>query len=598
MLRKLLTIVFLMTLSLSAVAQIVPNRTGEPPILKCVKKAPGNEITIQWDAPASIGPCFSQYGIYIAKGNRDGPYVKIDSISFSASGTRTLNPSFGGDVFVFLVNEQSCNVGAPIALTSDTLDNIVPQAAPAVRYLTVENDKATIFWEPAANPEVSAYVIYSNVNNFNTPIDTVLGRLNTSFTDLNSDPSNTIAVYRLRVLEFCEADTGLLGNITPSYNSILLENSPEEPCNRATTLTWNGYNNQNIGVLGYIVEYSTDGGNTYTRKDSLSESARSYVFNGLEVNKSNCIRVRAVLPGGLFSSSNLICIVGAGITPVENHYIQKINVRPASIQLEYIADASAPFVELVLERSSNGQSFNVLTTGVSVQQPVAGGPFLIEDFSPLINRTSYWYRVTVKNVCNSNYSTAPSKTIFLEGENNGLDNLLTYDELIVDSSVVISYDLLTVNGTDTIVVGTAGSPGELKDEDVYGNNQFAEICYVVRGTYSFGNNPLRPAGDFTSLSNQVCLKPLPQAFVPNAFAPEGTNKVFRPILSFASNENYLFEVFNRFGEKVFTSNKPGQGWDGNYKGSSAALDSYLYYVTFTGLDNNTYNRTGYVILVR
>lgn len=598
MLRKLLTIVSLMTLSLSAIAQIVPTRTGEPPALKCVKKAPGNEITIQWDAPANIGPCFSQYAVYISKGNRLGPYIKTDSIGTSASGTLTLNPAFGGDVFVILVNEQNCNVPASISLTSDTLDNIVPQAAPTVRNLTVENDKATIFWEPAVNPEVAAYVIYSNVNNFNTPIDTVLGRFNTSFTDLNSDPSNTIAVYRLRVLEFCEADTGLLGNITPSYNSILLENSPEEPCNRATTLTWNGYNNQSAGVLGYIVEYSLDGGNTYIRKDSLPESSRSYVFNGLEVNKSNCIRVRAVLPGDLFSSSNLICIVGAGITPVENHFIQSINVGAASIKLEYIADPSAPFNELVLERSANGRSFNVLTTGVSIQQPVAGGPFVIEDFSPLINRTSYWYRVTVKNVCSSTYSTTPAKSIFLEGENKGLDNLLTYDELVVDSSVVITYELLSVNGTDTSIVGTAANPGELTDEGVYSNNRFAEVCYIVRGTYNFGNNPQRPSGDFRSLSNQVCLKPLPQAFVPNAFAPDGTNKVFRPILAFASNENYLFEVFNRFGEKVFSSNRPGQGWDGNYKGSSAALDSYLYYVTFTGLDNNIYNRTGYVILVR
>lgn len=594
---------FLATVSLwvlflgSAIAQIVPNRTGEPPELVCVKRALANQISIQWNAPANTGPCFNQYVIYIAKGDRTGPYEKLDSISASTSGTLTLNPSFAGNVYVFMVNEQNCNGAAPTVLTSDTLDNIVPQPAPVITLLTVENDKATISWQASSNPEVSAYVIYSNVNNFNTPIDTVLGRLNTSYTDLSSDPSNTIAVYRIRSLEFCEADTGLLSNITPSYNTILVNKTEEEPCARATTLSWNGYNNQALGVEGYIVEYSTDAGNSFTTRTTLPSAAREYIFSDLETGIATCIRIRAVLPGGLFSSSNLTCIVGSGVAPVKNHFIQNISVEPDGIVMEYIPDGSASFGEIVVERSANGQSFSILTTAVSIQRPLPSGPFVIKDFSALINRSSYWYKVSVRNICNNTFTTLPAKNIFLEGKNNGLDNTLTFEDLIVDSSEVSSYEIYRITGTDTLFLTQTVSDREIIDRGVFSNNNFAEACYLVKGIHQF-DSPNRPATTFTSISNAVCLKPRPQAFVPNAFAPEGTNRIFRPILAFASDENYLFEVFNRFGEKVFSSNIPGRGWDGQYDGSPSPLDSYIYHVKFTGLDGVEYSRTGVVILVR
>jgi gliding motility-associated-like protein len=594
---------FLATVSLwilflgSSIAQIVPNRTGTPPELVCVKRAPANQISIQWNAPANTGPCFSQYAIYVAKGDRTGPYEKLDSVSASTSGTLNLNPSFAGNVYVFMVNEQSCNGAAPTVLTSDTLDNIVPQPAPIITLVTVENDKATINWQASANPEVAAYVIYSNVNNFNTPIDTVFGRLNTSYTDFRSSPSDTIAVYRIRSLEFCEADTGLLSNITPSYNTILVNKTEEEPCARSTTLSWNGYNNQSLGVDSYVVEYSTDAGNTFTTKATLPSTAREYIFSDLETGVVTCIRVKAVLPGGFFSNSNLTCIVGSGIAPVRNHFIQNISVESDGIVLEYIPDGSASFGEIAVERSTNGQSFSILTSGVSIQRPDPAGPFIIKDFSPLINRSSYWYKVSVRNICNNTFTTLPAKTIFLSGKNNGLDNTLTFEDLIVDSSEVKSYELYRITGTDTLFLAQTVSVREIIDKGVFSDNNFAEACYLVKGVHQF-DSPNRPVSPFTSVSNVVCLKPRPQAFVPNAFAPEGTNKIFRPILAFASNENYLFEVFNRFGEKVFSSNIPGKGWDGQYKGSPSPLDSYIYHVRFTGLDGLEYTRTGVVILVR
>jgi hypothetical protein len=593
---KYLIAFLLIVPAFGALAQINPSRTGNPPELLCVKNEPSNQIQIQWNPPFDVGPCFRQYGVYISRGNRNGPYEKVDSIAGSGAGFLIINPAFVGNVYVFMVNEQSCNNPPPTGLSSDTLDNIIPQPAVSIRNLTVDNDRPVLNWVPASNPEVAAYVIYSNINNFNTPIDTVFGRLNNTWVDVTADPGEEIAVYRVRPLEFCEADTGLLGNITPSYNTIRVQASTEEPCTRAVTLTWNGYNNQGNGVLGYSVEFSNDAGNSFSVRESLPESARTYVYDALPVGAVTCIRIAAILPGGLVSNSNLLCIVGSGVAPVEVHYIKNLSVGAESVQIEYASDPNASFGELVLERSTNGQVFNVLTSGVSIQQPVPGGPFVIQDFSPLTNRTAYWYRVSARNQCNDTYSTLPAKTIFLKGQNKGLDNQLEWTAFLLDNAQLVSYELLRIQEGDTLVVFSGTDLSKL-DQGVYAGDNFQTSCYIIRYKFEF-DAANRPAGELSGLSNVVCLQPRPQAFVPNAFAPQGVNRIFRPILTFSKPDNYLFEVFNRNGEKVFSTDRPGQGWDGVYKNVIAPLDSYIYTVRFTGFDDIEYTRTGFVLLVK
>ncbi len=65
--------------------------------------------------------------------------------------------------------------------------------------------------------------------------------------------------------------------------------------------------------------------------------------------------------------------------------------------------------------------------------------------------------------------------------------------------------------------------------------------------------------------------------VPNAFSPngDGLNDVFR--IEHLEFERLLeFKIFNRYGQLVFETRNPRQGWDGNYKGKSADAGVYYY----------------------
>ncbi len=89
--------------------------------------------------------------------------------------------------------------------------------------------------------------------------------------------------------------------------------------------------------------------------------------------------------------------------------------------------------------------------------------------------------------------------------------------------------------------------------------------------------------------------------IPNAFTPngDGLNDVFKATTSDIYKLN--FEIYNTWGERVFKTNNPQQGWDGNYKGKPCPNGAYLYKVSFNGFSNKqlkTYNFKGNVSLLR
>ena len=97
-------------------------------------------------------------------------------------------------------------------------------------------------------------------------------------------------------------------------------------------------------------------------------------------------------------------------------------------------------------------------------------------------------------------------------------------------------------------------------------------------------------------SNDIVRLTVPNAFTPNG---DGLNDVFTPIISNITQVKYYkFEVYNRWGEVVFESNKPGDGWDGKYKGKLAQFGTYSWKVSYDVTDQGTTKADGHVTLVK
>jgi len=73
---------------------------------------------------------------------------------------------------------------------------------------------------------------------------------------------------------------------------------------------------------------------------------------------------------------------------------------------------------------------------------------------------------------------------------------------------------------------------------------------------------------------------------PNAFTPNGDelNDVFRPVLQCPA-ESYSLKIFNRWGQMIFETNEPSEGWDGTKNGKIVEHGTYAWtiYYKYTGV---------------
>jgi gliding motility-associated-like protein len=98
---------------------------------------------------------------------------------------------------------------------------------------------------------------------------------------------------------------------------------------------------------------------------------------------------------------------------------------------------------------------------------------------------------------------------------------------------------------------------------------------------------------------EVCVDPATVIHIPNAFTPDGDgiNDFWLPVGIGLSD--YELIIYNRWGESIFHTNDPDQGWDGNYDYEPAPMGGYAYKIIFrkaaTGVKES---RSGMLILVR
>lgn len=93
-----------------------------------------------------------------------------------------------------------------------------------------------------------------------------------------------------------------------------------------------------------------------------------------------------------------------------------------------------------------------------------------------------------------------------------------------------------------------------------------------------------------------CLEGL---FVPNAFTPnqDGQNDVFKPAVH-ASVVAYQLNIYNRWGELVFTTNNPMNGWDGKSRSLEQPQGVYIWQIKYHFTGGYPQIRKGTVMLSR
>ncbi|MCB9171103.1 MAG: gliding motility-associated C-terminal domain-containing protein [Flavobacteriales bacterium] len=100
---------------------------------------------------------------------------------------------------------------------------------------------------------------------------------------------------------------------------------------------------------------------------------------------------------------------------------------------------------------------------------------------------------------------------------------------------------------------------------------------VLGGTYDVCLDVVDQYGCVDTLCKVVEVL-VPTFYMPNAFTPngDGTNDVLRPVTIGMVPEDHRFSVYDRWGQIIFDSTDPEEGWDGSFRNGGTTLPQGVY----------------------
>lgn len=495
--------------------------------------------------------------------------------------------------------EASYNCPGATILQSDTIDNKTP-STPLIINVDVTPGEDIIFnWEPSPSPQTAFYIIYYYFPNNGTtrPLDTVYGRFNTTYTDLGADPTTQSLYYTVAAVDSCG---GISSFNTEPHNTILLQ-ATTTACQKQIDLSWNKYNNWPIGVKEYQIFASINLG-AYILVGSVDTSTTTFAFSGFNDGDSVCIHIRAISADDtlVVSNSNIVCLKASVVQPPSFNFITNATVDIDNhISVTWMIDTTAELTFYKIERSGNNVTFSTIEQ-INAPNPLNAFEAYIDSGDILPENNAYYYQVTAVDSCQNQYKAPYVKTICLKGElyDYYIGNL-TWNDFELQGATVISYNLYRNYGSGYQLIRTFP----------FGTNTYSDslqqflaekgiFCYRIEAVYNLDLPDANYQATLSSWSNEMCIIHRPIIYIPNAFAPNGLNNVFKPTIIYGEPKAYTMTIFNRWGGEVFESNDPNIGWDGTDHGKEAQQGGYAYLIQFHANDGVKVERKGMVLLVR
>jgi gliding motility-associated-like protein len=177
-------------------------------------------------------------------------------------------------------------------------------------------------------------------------------------------------------------------------------------------------------------------------------------------------------------------------------------------------------------------------------------------------------------------------------------NLLRWSPFSMEYGTVYSYQIYRiVDDTPELISSVPSNILLYKDEvNGYNPNEADIRYYVVAQVYI--ELPDGTTKAVFSQSNTILIEQQSKIFMPNAFAPEGTNDLFKPVMVFAENSTFQMVIYDRWGKLLFQTTDPEAGWDGRNGGNIMRQGVYTYVVRVTQLNSDVVEQRGTVLLIR
>jgi gliding motility-associated-like protein len=216
------------------------------------------------------------------------------------------------------------------------------------------------------------------------------------------------------------------------------------------------------------------------------------------------------------------------------------------------------------------------------------------------SQAGQYYRLRSQDNCGNWVQSNSTQTLVLQGRaQERFTNEIRWQAPNWSDGNVEEYEIYRIVGSDTQRLQNLDANTLRYEEQVNIRNLVeANICYFIRAWISLS----LPNGSrrwVQTQSNLLCLDQDPTVQLPNAFAPDGQNRWFKPVVTFGRNlSQYSLRIYDRYGQLLFESNQWHQGWDGTHQGRPVPAGSYVYQLACTLPDGEQIFKQGNVQLLR
>ena len=524
-------------------------------------------------------------------------------------------------LFVFLLAHLFTNAQIELDLKAVSVDT------------TTTSQNITLTWQFDPNvTDVEVFACNSNCidvqNNYNTVALVNMNMSLLEWSDIVTDPGASQIYYCIAGRDAAGHTNS--GKTAPKNNMVLKVSSSVAICRNVLSLSWNPYiryvnfswftGSVNImDTLDYYIFYREKIiGTPWIFLDSVTNidpatTIISYQTPYLKNNTDYEFVVQAVSRTDTMRPfSNIAeCRTGFEIhTPVAVEITCVSVIDDNSIEINVQTDdfSGQPFQKLYLLRDkSNKEVWRTDSLSFKVIDSMnynSTDEYLFKDENADTQSGLHYYRAVADNLCRTNDSSNVLTNIYLYGRRvEKYADSLRFSQVEIPFIQSYNYDLFRVVYDNEILI--TGGLTMTNNRSVHVDvmpfmNDGAAIKYLIKSD-----------DGCSSVSNIWTIDHEPLIQFPNAFYPLSMNienRTFYPILRFPSEDNYLFIIYNQWGQEVYRSTVPPvfgdyenpQGrWDGTFRGKDCPPGFYAYKISYSFNEGaEKYGDTGSVMLVR
>lgn len=484
-------------------------------------------------------------------------------------------------VSLVVEDDNGCTDTLKNGQTITVFDTLTPQSPTVYRVTVQQNNSVKLEFAPYSNPNFAAYQIYrSTLGEPEHLYKTLTTVTDTAFTD---DKVNTLSqsyTYKIKTLTACGKLSQSCGHTTVLLQTIADTN--------VVTINWSEYQGWGA-VRDYQIFRKEAKEAEYRRIETVPAYMTSYTDTQTYCGNTYAYIVFAQqFTGELLSSSNITTA-----TPIYVEEVYPANIVRATVEddknilVEFAPNykQKTPVEYYTLEKSTDGKSYTQI-----FKAPV--GVWSFTDETVKVHNQSYYYRTRTTDICGA-VSTAGNigKTILLQANADAEDNVnVKWNGYQQWNEGISHYEIEQLNSSNdfvTVAHNNVTDTAFTDNSNLF--NNIARIAYRVKAVSNEG---------IVSYSNIADANGRSSLFVPSAFTPNNdeNNNIFTVVGAYI--KSFEINIYNRYGEKIFTGNSLDESWDGSYKGEPVQEGAYVYVINALGMDTKHHNLSGTITVLR